>query len=121
VDSSVNLQSNAAAAAPGARRPDSQANGSSLPDSGQKLPAAAAPAPAPTPERVAQAVQQIQSYLSDTQRALQIQVDSGSGRTIVRVVNPTTHELIRQIPSEEVLALARASGNQGGRIISDQA
>ena len=119
MDSSVNLQSNAAPAAPGARRPDNQATGKSLPDSGQKLPAS--PAPAPTPERVAQAVRQIQSYLSDTQRQLQIQVDSGSGRTIVRVVNPTTHELIRQIPSEEVLALARASGNQGGRIISDKA
>lgn len=119
MDSSVNLSSSAAAAAPSGRRPDSQATGKSLPDGGQKLPDK--PAPPPTPDRVEQAVQQIQSYLSDTQRQLQFQVDSGSGRTVVRVVNPETQELIRQIPSEEVLMLARAAGNHGGRIISDLA
>gem|GEM_PF-2193466 len=35
-----------------------------------------------------------------------------------RVVNPETKELIRQIPSAEVLVLARAIGNLAGRIIS---
>jgi flagellar protein FlaG len=87
-----------------------------LPEGGRKLPPA--PAPAPTPDRVEQAVQQIQSYLNNSQRQLQFQVDSSSGRTIVRVVNPESGELIRQIPSEEVLKLARALGASGGRIIS---
>ena len=112
----MNFQGVGTARAPGASRPREESGGKLLPDTGQKLPAAAAPPP--TPERVAQAVQQIQSYLNDTQRQLQFQVDEGSGRTIVRVVNPETHELIRQIPSEEVLQLARAIGSQGGQVIS---
>jgi flagellar protein FlaG len=115
----LNIRSAAPAAAPNPGRPDSAATGKTLPEGGKKVPPAVAPAP--TPDRVEQAVQQIQSYLNDNQRQLQFQVDSSSGRTIVRVVNPETSELIRQIPSEEVLVLARAIGNQGGRIISDLA
>ncbi len=119
MDSSLNIRSAATAAAPNTERPNSAATGKALPEDGKKVPPAAPPAP--TPDRVEQAVQQIQSYLNDNQRQLQFQVDSSSGRTIVRVVNPETSELIRQIPSEEVLVLARAIGNQGGRIISDLA
>ena len=100
MDSSLNIRSAATAAAPNAGRPESSATGKILPEDGKKTPE---PAPAPTPDRVEQAVQQIQSYLNDNQRQLQFQVDSSSGRTIVRVVNPETSELIRQIPSEEML------------------
>ncbi len=118
MDSSLNIRS-AAAAALIKSRPENGATGKALPDDGKKVPPETNREP--TPDRVEQAVQQIQSYLNDNQRQLQFQVDSSSGRTIVRVVNPETKELIRQIPSEEVLVLARAIGNQGGRIISDLA
>ncbi len=113
MDSSVNIRS--ATALP-TGRPDRQAAGKALPASGQKLPPE--PAKEPTPAQVEQAVQQLQSYLNDSQRQLQFQVDSASGRTIVRVVNPDTGELIRQIPSEEMLTLARAIGTSGGKILS---
>ena len=119
MDTSFNIRGAAPAAAPNTSRPDGGATGKLLPEDGRKVPPS--PTPAPTPDRVQQAVQQIQSYLNDSQRQLQFQVDSSSGRTIVRVVNPETSELIRQIPSEEVLVLARAIGNQGGRILSDLA
>jgi flagellar protein FlaG len=118
VESSLNIRDAAKPAAP-AGRPDSQAAGKALPRDGEKLPAAGEPEP--TPQRVAQAVQQIQSYLSDSQRQLQFQVDADSGRTIVRVINPETNEVIRQIPGEEVLKLARAIGANGGRLFSDLA
>ena len=117
MDSSLNIRNATANVASSAGRPDSQATGKALPKDGEKLPENAAPEP--TPDRVQQAVQQIQSYLSDSQRQLQFQVDAASGRTIVRVVNPETNEVIRQIPGEEVLKLARAVGTNGGRIISD--
>ncbi|MDH5275176.1 MAG: flagellar protein FlaG [Gammaproteobacteria bacterium] len=121
MDSSLNIRNVAAPAASSAGRPESQGTGRALPQglpkSGEKLPER--PAPEPTPERIRQAVQQIQSYLNDSQRQLQFQVDADSGRTIVRVVNPETKELIRQIPGEEVLKLARAIGANGGQIISD--
>lgn len=117
MDSSLNIRSAATAAAPRAAKPDSQGTGKALPKGGEKLPERAAPEP--MPERIKQAVQQIQSYLNDSQRQLQFQVDADSGRTIVRVVNPETKELIRQIPGDEVLKLARAIGANGGQIISD--
>jgi flagellar protein FlaG len=103
-------------ASSGANRPDKPAGGRILPANGQKAPPE--PAAAPTPQQVEQAVQQLQSYLNDSQRQLQFQVDSASGRTIVRVVNPETNELIRQIPSEEMLTLARAIQTSGGNVIS---
>ncbi len=74
-----------------------------------------------SPERVAEAVSRIQSYLSASSRELQISVDKGSGRTVVRVVNPETQELIRQIPNEEILKLAASLSKSGGGIISDLA
>jgi flagellar protein FlaG len=117
VDSSLNIRNAAAPAAASAGKPDNQGTGKALPKSGEKLPEKAEPAP--TPQQIAQAVQQIQSYLNDSQRQLQFQVDADSGRTIVRVVNPETQEVIRQIPGEEMLKLARAIGANGGRIISD--
>ena len=117
MDSSVNIRSVAPVASFPTGRPDRQATGKALPESGQKLPPE--PAKEPTPAQVEQAVQQLESYLNDSQRQLQFKVDSGSGRTIVRVVNPDTGELIRQIPSEEMLTLARAIGTSGGRILSD--
>ena len=117
MDSSLNIRNAAGPAAISAGRPDNQGTGKALPRGGEKLPESAAPAP--TPDRIQQAVQQIQSYLSDSQRQLQFQVDSDSGRTIVRVINPETNEVIRQIPGEEMLKLARAIGSNGGRIISD--
>jgi flagellar protein FlaG len=74
-----------------------------------------------SPERVQEAVSRIQSYLSESQRELQISIDKGSGRTVVRVVNPETQEVIRQIPNEEILKLAASITRTGGGIISDLA
>ena len=118
MDSSLNIR-DAAKPASTTSRAEAAAAGKALPKDGEKLPPAEREAP--TPERVAQAVQQIQSYLSDSQRQLQFQVDVDSGRTIVRVVNPETKEVIRQIPGDEVLKLARAVGSNGGRLFSDLA
>ncbi|MEO8444038.1 MAG: flagellar protein FlaG [Gammaproteobacteria bacterium] len=116
MDSTNSIPGATTATAPVSRQRMANATGKVLPDDGKKLPAAAAPEP--TEARLEQAVQQIQSYLNDTQRQLQFQVDKGSGRTVVRVINPDTKELIRQIPSEEVLTLARSIGAQGGQVIS---
>lgn len=74
-----------------------------------------------SPERVQEAVSRIQSYLSASQRELHISVDQGSGRTVVRVVNPDTQEVIRQIPNDEILKLAASISRSGGGIISDLA
>jgi flagellar protein FlaG len=90
-------------------------DGNAAPVNGKELP------PAPDLQSVEQAVKQINSYLTDSQRALNFQIHEASGRTIVRVVNPETDEVIRQIPSEEVLNLAAAMQSQGLQLINELA
>ena len=46
--------------------------------------------------------------MSTNRRSLRFQVDEEGGRTVITVLNPHTQEVIRQIPSEELLSLARA-------------
>lgn len=61
-----------------------------------------------TEEQVKAVVEQIDSYLRAARRELQFQVDAKSGHVVVRVRDPATGDIIRQIPGEEALKLARA-------------
>jgi flagellar protein FlaG len=60
-----------------------------------------------------QALQDLNGYVQTVQRNLQFDVDDTSGHTVIRVVDSETEEVIRQIPSEEVLALARHLKSMG--------
>ncbi|CAN0605577.1 unnamed protein product, partial [Ectocarpus sp. 12 AP-2014] len=53
--------------------------------------------------------------------SLQISVDGDLGSTIVRVLDTETDELIRQIPSEEFLQIARYLRQQGSSEIAGAA
>jgi flagellar protein FlaG len=86
----------------------SVAAGNALPPGGEVPPPAAAPAP-----DLSRAIAVLNRFLADSQRSFRFQVDDASGRTIVRIVNPETGEVVRQIPSEDVLAAARALRDAG--------
>ncbi len=58
------------------------------------------------------AVQQMNTYVQNIQRDLQFSIDEESGRNVVKVIDSKSKEVIRQIPSEEVLALARQWAEQ---------
>jgi flagellar protein FlaG len=53
------------------------------------------------------AAQEVQNYLKNLPTELQFQVDKATGVFYFKVIDPATHEVIRQIPSEEVLGMAR--------------
>jgi flagellar protein FlaG len=53
------------------------------------------------------AVKEFKDYLQQNQSDLSFQVDQSSGRMYFKLVDSRTKEVIRQIPSEEVLAMAR--------------
>lgn len=53
------------------------------------------------------AVSQINDHVQSLQRNLQFTVDDITGKDIVTVVDTETEQVIRQIPSEEVLEVAR--------------
>ena len=60
-----------------------------------------------TRETVAKAAEQIQQFLQSMGRNLNFSIDETSGYHVVRVVNPDTGELVRQLPSEELLKISR--------------
>ena len=53
------------------------------------------------------AARQIDSYLKQVGRALEYSIDEATGRTVITVRVTATGEVIRQIPNEEVLEMAR--------------
>ena len=58
-------------------------------------------------EKLGEAVTQLNDYVQNVQRDLQFEVDMERGETIVRVVDNETQEVIRQIPDEVALRLAK--------------
>jgi len=72
---------------------------------------------APTAEPVSKdqvqaAVQQIQKYLTDSQRTLEFHIDESSGTPVV-IVRDANGDLIRQIPSAETLHIAQILKDKG--------
>jgi len=52
-------------------------------------------------------VSKLQDYVQSVQRDMQFQIDDATGRVIVQVIDSNSQEVVRQIPSEEMLAIAR--------------
>lgn len=62
----------------------------------------------PTVDIVKAAVAQINDYVQSVQRDLQFSVDDDLGETIVKVIDRNTGDIIRQIPNQTALELARS-------------
>lgn len=88
-----------------------QPSGKNLPAAGNSQP------PAPEPIDVQRAVEQIQTYLSSSQRSLQFRIAEDLGRPIMLVTNPETGEVIRQVPGEEVQKMASAIAQGGSGLV----
>ena len=70
----------------------------------------------PSQEVVAKTAQQLESFVQSMGRDLSFSVDSTTGYHVVRVTNPQTGEVGRQLPSEELLKIAETmqqNGNSG--------
>jgi flagellar protein FlaG len=57
---------------------------------------------------VQEAVRKTQEFLQNKANNLVFSLDKDSGEMVVRVVDAKTDEVIRQIPSQEMLELARS-------------
>ena len=58
-------------------------------------------------DKVKEVVEQLNNHAQAVNRDLLFSVDDDSGKTVIKVINSETAELVRQIPSEEVLRLAQ--------------
>jgi len=62
----------------------------------------------PARETVAAAAQEMQKFVSSMGRNLNFSVDGETGHHIVRVTDPATGEVVRQLPSDEMIRLAHS-------------
>jgi len=75
----------------------------------------------PSSAQVKEAMNKLQQAIEPVANDLTFSVDEQSGKTVVRVVDSVTKELIRQIPSEEVMAMARSIEQQAGMLVQAKA
>ncbi len=64
-------------------------------------------------ENVEAAVKQMNEYIQSTQRDLSFSYDKSSGETVVKVLDRATQQVIRQMPDETFLKLARSTDSEG--------
>lgn len=67
------------------------------------------------------AVSRLNDFVQSVKRDLHFKVDDESGRTIIEVIDSETNKVIRQIPSEEIVELARRIEDTDSFILSTQA
>lgn len=75
------------------------------------------PAPQETAAALRAAAKQIDSYLKSVGREVEFRVDDETGMTVVTVRETATGDVIRQIPNEEVLNLARRLEVSSGTLL----
>lgn len=67
------------------------------------------------------AVEELQNFASLNDVNLNFSVDKTTGRTIIKVVDATTNEVVRQLPPEELLALAKTMDDLAGVLLNIRA
>jgi len=73
------------------------------------------------PAEISQAVNQLNDHIQNISRDLEFTIDEELNRTIITVYDSETEEVIRQIPPDEVLALARYLESEGSVIMKTKA
>lgn len=87
---------------------------------GQPAPVSPVP-PTPAMAEVQKAVNRAQEVLGRTTSALKFAVDGDTGTVVVKVVDTETDQVIRQIPSEEMLTIARNMERLQGLLVKREA
>lgn len=106
----------------------SQPNAAAATQAAPAPPAAAAAAQSPDAAAQPTALEQVQQAMEDVRKAitpvaqdLLFSIDEDTGKTIVKVVDASTDEVIRQIPSEEIISIAKALDKLQGLLVQQKA
>ena len=100
---------------------NSAANASSLQRDVAVSANSAAKQSASRPEDVDQAIENINKAVQAFSQKLEFSIDKDTDTFVVKVVDKETKEVIRQIPSEELLNIAKALDKLQGLLIKDKA
>ncbi|MDP1557323.1 MAG: flagellar protein FlaG [Nitrosomonas sp.] len=75
----------------------------------------------PDDEQVQQAVDQIKGAINKLTQDLRFSIDEETGKTVVKILDSRTQEVIRQFPTEEALSIARTLDKVQGLLFNDKA
>ena len=67
------------------------------------------------------AVKQVNDFLKPINNSIQFNLDDDTGKTVVKVIDLATKDVIRQFPSEEMLSIAKALDKMKGLLIQQKA
>lgn len=67
------------------------------------------------------AVKEVNDFLKPINNSLQFSLDDDTGKTVVKVVDIATNDIIRQFPSEEMLSIAKAIDKMKGLLVHQKA
>jgi flagellar protein FlaG len=87
--------------------------GNAWSEGGESLPPTAPPQAVIDVER---AVARLNELMVSNRRDLHFRVDQASGRTVITVINAATKVVVRQIPPEQLLDIARNLSTSGSLI-----
>lgn len=67
------------------------------------------------------ALSRVREFVQPINDSIQFSLDEDTGRTVVKVVDVQTQQILRQIPSEEMLQIAKALDKLQGLLIQNKA
>ena len=91
-----------------------------------RLPARADPQPLAQEQRTVDAAQlynaaeAVNRQIQAAAPNLRFSVDEDTGKTVVRIVDTATGDVLRQVPSEELLAISRSIDRLQGLLLKEQ-
>lgn len=83
-------------------------------------PAQANPREEATPQQLQRTVEELQRKVQISSPNLQFSIDRDTGKTVIKVIDSNTKELIRQIPPDEILQLAKEIDRMRGLLLHRQ-
>jgi len=75
----------------------------------------------PAPTEVDKALKTLNEFTAMVAQDVRFTMDEESGKTIVKVVDTATQEVLRQFPSAEALSIARSIDKMQGLLIREKA
>lgn len=75
---------------------------------------------APSPADLQQALKEVQTAINGVANDLRFSIDEDTGRTLIKIVDRETDEVIKQIPSEELLRIAKALDKFQGLLVKQE-
>lgn len=72
------------------------------------------------PEDLKKAVDSMNEFASNLSGSLRFSIDDDTGQTIVKVIDSSTKEVIKQIPTEEMLAISKSLDKLKGLLVQQK-